>query len=220
MACYFQGCEEKGTTKEHIPPRSFFPEGEKHQLVTVKSCPAHNNAKSKDDLYVLAQICMHASPANRAREVWLTKVAPQLEFNGGKLRDMLAEGAVQVEGGVAYPVRIERLDEFFTALSCGLIAASQKRSLPANYSINHIYPSLATGGDSVSKALEQGIEEFYTGKPLAVMEFGKPGLHNERIYTAEVFGLPDFEGSITIVHLFFGKFKVISMLSKLFEMPA
>jgi hypothetical protein len=69
-------------------------------LVTVKSCPAHNNAKSKDDLYVLAQICMHASPANRAREVWLTKVAPQLEFNGGKLRDMLAEGAVQVEGGL------------------------------------------------------------------------------------------------------------------------
>jgi len=92
--------------------------------------------------------------------------------------------------------------------------------MPANYSINHIYPSLATGGDSVSKALKQGIEEFYSGKPLAVMEFGKPGLHNERIYTAEVFGLPDFEGSITIVHLFFGKFKVISMLSKKFEMPA
>jgi hypothetical protein len=74
-------------------------------------------------------------------------------------------------------------------------------------------------GDSVSEALKQGIEEFYSGNPLAVMEFGKPGLHNERIYTAEVFGPPDFEGSITIVHLFFGKFKVISMLSKCFEMP-
>ena len=92
MTCYFQGCKEKGVTKEHIPPRSFFPEGEKEQLLTVKSCKKHNNAKSKDDLYVLAQICMNASPSNRAREVSLNKVAPQLEFNNGALRKRLADG--------------------------------------------------------------------------------------------------------------------------------
>ena len=81
MTCYFQGCIAKGTTKEHIPPRSFFPEGEKEQLLTVRSCEKHNNAKSIDDLYVLAQICMNASPNNRAREVWESKIVPQLEFN-------------------------------------------------------------------------------------------------------------------------------------------
>lgn len=63
MQCYYQGCTNKGTTKEHIPPKSFFPEGEKEQLLTVKSCPIHNNKKSTDDQYVLAHICMNASPS-------------------------------------------------------------------------------------------------------------------------------------------------------------
>lgn len=214
MHCYFQGCREKGTTKEHIPPRSFFPEGEKKQLLTVKSCPAHNNAKSKDDLYVLAQICMNASPSNRAREVWMEKVAPQLNFNDGKLRSMLATGSVIHNDGVLYPVQLDRLDGFFTALSCGLIFKSQKASLPENYTINHIYRSLINSSDPTTKALAAGIEEFYKGEPMAFMEFGKPDLQNERIYTAEIHGLPNFESSITIVHQFFGKFKVISMLSR------
>ncbi|WDM66145.1 hypothetical protein [Xanthomonas cucurbitae] len=99
MTCYFQGCSAKGTTKEHIPPRSFFPEGEKEQLLTVKSCEKHNNAKSIDDLYVLAQICMNASPNNRAREVWGSKIVPQLEFNNGALRKRLAAGSVPLPGG-------------------------------------------------------------------------------------------------------------------------
>lgn len=219
MQCYFQGCPAKGTTKEHIPPRSFFPVGEKEQLLTVKSCPVHNNAKSNDDLYVLAQICMHASPSNRAREVWLSKVAPQLDFNGGKLRSMLAKGAVPQDNGVAYPVQRDRLDGFFTALSCGLVFKSQQVSLPANYSINHVYHSLVNNADATTKAIEAAIEEFYMGKPMTFMEFGKPDLQNERIYTAEFHGLPNFESSITIVHLFFGKFKVTSMLSRLVQSP-
>ena len=45
------------------------------------------------------------------------------------------------------------------------------------------------------------------------MEFGDPGAKNERIYTVTIFGIPDFKSSITIVHLFFGKFKVSSMLT-------
>jgi hypothetical protein len=219
MRCYFQGCREMGTTKEHIPPRSFFPVGEKEQLLTVKSCTAHNNAKSKDDLYVLAQICMHASPSNRAREVWLSKVVPQLDFNGGKLRSMLAKGAVPHGNGVAYPVQRDRLDGFFTALSCGLVFKSQQASLPAIYAINHVYHSLVNSADATTKAIEAAIEEFYKGKPMTFMEFGKPDLQNERIYTAEIHGLPNFESSITIVHLFFGKFKVTSMLSRLVQPP-
>lgn len=214
MRCYFQGCREKGTTKEHIPPRSFFPEGEKKQLLTVKSCPAHNNAKSKDDLYVLAQICMNSSPSNRAQEIWIKKVVPQLDFNGGKLRSMLANGAIRHGNGFIYSVQPDRLDGFFTALSCGLVFKSQNESLPANYTINHIYHSLINNSDPTTKAIEAGIEEFYKGEPMTFMEFGKPDLQNERIYTAEIHGLPNFESSITIVHLFFGKFKVTSMLSR------
>lgn len=218
MTCYFQGCGEKGTTKEHIPPRSFFPDGEKEQLLTVRSCKKHNNEKSTDDLYVLAQICMNASPSNRAREVFLKKVAPQLDFNNDALRKKLAAGAVQLPGGaVQYKVDVARLDEFFTALSCGIIYKTCKASLPNNYKISHIYHSLISQDDPKIQAIDFAIEKFYSGKPMDFMKFGEPGTKNENIYTVTIFGVPGYKSSITVVHLFFGVFKVTSMLTFMHE---
>lgn len=215
MTCYFQGCNDKGITKEHIPPRSFFPDGEKKQLLTVKSCKRHNNDKSKDDLYVLAQICMNASPSNRAREVFMNKVSPQLEFNNGALRKRLADGAVRLaKGAVKYKVDIARLDDFFTALSCGIVFKSCGSSLPANYTIRHIFHSFQGAADPLVRQLEDAIGAFYDGEPTGILEFGSPDARNERIYTATIFGVPDFRSSITIVHRFFGVFKVTSMLSR------
>src|SRR6185437_6074985 len=48
--CY--ACDQPATTREHVPPFSFFPEGHKQNLITVPSCAAHNNANSKDVEYV------------------------------------------------------------------------------------------------------------------------------------------------------------------------
>lgn len=215
MTCYFQGCAEKGITKEHIPPRSFFPDGEKEQLLTVKSCEKHNNAKSKDDLYVLAQICMNASPSNRAREVFMKKVAPQLEFNNGALRKRLADGAVPLgNGAVKYRVDVARLDDFFTALSCGIIYKSCESPLPENYKISHIFHNFQSEADYQLREIEGSINTLYSGKPMDFMDFGVPDLQNERIYTATIFGIPKFQSSITIVHRFFGTFKVTSMLTR------
>jgi len=216
MICYFQGCAKKGITKEHIPPRSFFPDGEKNQLLTVKSCEKHNNAKSKDDFYVLAQICMNASPSNRARDVFMNKVAPQLNFNNGALRKLLAEGAVLLpNGAVKYKIDVARLEDFFTALSCGIIYKSCGSSLPSNYSISHIFHNFQSGVNSQIQCLEDAIDTFYEGKPLDFMEFGEPDTKNEKIYTVTIFGIPNFQSSITIVHRFFGAFKVTSMLSRI-----
>jgi len=47
--CY--ACDQPATTKEHAPPSSFFPEGERNNLITVPSCAEHNNATSKDVEY-------------------------------------------------------------------------------------------------------------------------------------------------------------------------
>lgn len=215
MSCYFQGCDRKGVTKEHIPPRSFFPDGEREQLLTVRSCEVHNNAKSKDDLYVLAQICMNASPSNRAREVFLSKVAPQLEFNNGALRRRLAHGSVRLtSGAVKYQVDCRRLDDFFTALSCGIIFKSCGASLPGGYEISHIYHNLQTNSSDQTREIEDAIDTVYSGKPMAFMQFGEPDTRNERIYRVTAFGIPGFQSSITIVHRFFGVFKVTSMLTR------
>ncbi len=219
MKCYFQGCEEKGETKEHIPPRSFFPDGEKEQLLTVKSCKKHNNAKSTNDLYVLAHICMNASPSNRAREVFLQKVSPQLAFHDGAFRKKLVDGAIKLENGtVAYKVDTVRLDDFFTALSCGIIFKSCGASLPVNYRISHIYHSLRSESDSVLQELDNTIANFYSGKPMKFMEFGTPNTKNEKIYTVKIFGIPKFQSSITVIHEFFGVFKVTSMLTNIVQL--
>jgi hypothetical protein len=221
VTCYYQGCSEKGVTKEHIPPKAFFPKDEKDQLLTVKSCVEHNNAKSKDDLYVLAQICMNASPSNRAREIFRKKVKPQLDYNNGALRKKLAARSVPLaDGSVKYPVDAQRLDEFFTALSCGVIFKSCGASLPENYSISHIYCNLISDQDPVISQLEGEVEKLYSGKPMDFMVFGKPNTNNEKIYTVEIFGVPDFGSSITVIHMFFGKFKVISMLTNKFQSTA
>lgn len=45
-------CTDRGTTREHAPPFSFFPEGYRENLITVPSCPKHNNHNSKDVEYV------------------------------------------------------------------------------------------------------------------------------------------------------------------------
>jgi hypothetical protein len=214
MTCYFQGCTEKGITKEHIPPRSFFPDGEKEQLLTVKSCEKHNNAKSKDDFYVLAQICMNASPSDRAREVFENKIAPQLKINNSAFRKKLAGGATQLaSGAVKYPVDIGRINDFFTALSCGIIFKSCGSSLPKEYKISHIYHNFQNQDDRDMQDIVEKISKFYSGEPMGLFEFGAPNTKNERIYTVKIFGIQNFKSSITMVHTFFGVFKVTSMLS-------
>ena len=131
--CYFQGCQEPAVTKEHIPPKAFFPEGKRTNLLTVGSCTAHNNQKSGDDLYVLAHICMNASPANESRDIFRDTVLPQLGYNEDKLGKMIVKDAVRLPGGpTAYRVDIARFERFFSALACGIVYKAAKQSLPAH----------------------------------------------------------------------------------------
>ncbi|WBX89118.1 hypothetical protein [Achromobacter mucicolens] len=215
MKCYFQGCTNQGITKEHIPPRSFFPKGENEQLLTIRSCDIHNNRKSIDDQYILAQICMNASPSNRAREVFLKKIKPQLSYNDGVFSKMLSKGAISLpDGSVKYLVDISRFNDFFTALSCGIVFKACKEQLPENYLIHHQYPSFSNDcGDELGLSRFREFESLIAGDPIAVLDFGKPNTKNERIYSVKVHGVPGFKSSITVVHLFYGKFKVVSLLT-------
>jgi hypothetical protein len=212
MTCYYQGCTAQGTTKEHVPPKCFFPEGEKLQLITVASCPVHNSAKSQDDTYALAHICLSSSPSNRSREVWETTIAPQLGHNNSAFAKTLLHGSRQVEGGVQYSVDVQRLDGFFTALSCGLIYKSRGSALPTQYKTLHIYHNFVIE-DDIERTIADAIQEFYAQPPVEIYEFGTPDLRNARIYTAQIIGIPGAWGNISIVHTFYGTFKVTTMLT-------
>lgn len=219
MKCYFQGCSNEGNTKEHIPPKSFFPEEQREQLITVRSCREHNNEKSGDDLYTLAQICLNSSPRNMSREVFIKSVAPQLRYNKDSLKKLLVHDSILLKNGsVRYKVDVSRLNNFFNALSCGLINHITKEQLPENYSMKNIYHNLVD--DSISaqqNELYRIVNEFYKDKTPEILNFGEAKLFNKNIYTAKIFGLNCFRSSISIVHIFFEHFKVTSMLSRIIE---
>jgi hypothetical protein len=48
--CYM--CDEVSSTREHVPPQCFFPNGQRENLWTVPSCALHNLGNSKDVEYV------------------------------------------------------------------------------------------------------------------------------------------------------------------------
>lgn len=59
--CYI--CNNKATSKEHVPPRCIFPEPKdvkglnyRNNLITVPSCDKHNSQKSQDDEFLLITI--------------------------------------------------------------------------------------------------------------------------------------------------------------------
>jgi hypothetical protein len=217
MKCYFQGCANEGKTKEHIPPKAFFPKDQREQLITVNSCRDHNIEKSGDDLYALAHICINSSPRNRAREVFMNSIVPQLRYNEESFRKLLIRDSVLLKDGtIKYRVNVQRLDRFFNALSCGLVYHIAKDKLPQNFSMENYYYNFIDESLSI-KEMEfmSHMEQFYDSETPDILHFGEANLRNKAIYTAKIFGIAEFHSSITIVHLFFGHFKVISSLSSI-----
>jgi len=60
--------------------------------------------------------------------------------------------------------------------------------------------------------LQAGLLDFYSDKRekdlLGVLNFGQAETLNETIYSARIFGFPDFGSSITVVHRVLGTFRV------------
>jgi hypothetical protein len=75
--CYM--CNVDGTTREHVPPDSFFPKGYREGLITVPACPSHNNQNSKDVEYVRNVIVSHIDTNDIARGHFQGKVKRSFE---------------------------------------------------------------------------------------------------------------------------------------------
>lgn len=67
--CYW--CGEQSTTTEHVPPKSFFPKGQRKNLITVPSCPKHNNHLSKIDERF--KLYLSSAGGNKATETIVDK---------------------------------------------------------------------------------------------------------------------------------------------------
>ena len=217
--CYFQNCGAEATSAEHIPPKAFFLPDRRVQLMTVPSCPLHNNHKSTDDLYVLAQVLLNVSPLGRAREIFLKRIKPQLDHAGGAFRRTLMNGAVDVPGGARkYRVDMARMNNFFDGLCCGIAFKISGAPLPRDFDFHHVFHNFSSDPkDSELEELERSVLDFYAGDPPEVLKFGQAGTHSKDVYEVKVFGEPNYLTSITMVHEFYESFKVTSFLTRTFD---
>jgi hypothetical protein len=75
--CY--ACERLASTVEHCPPKSFFPEGQRHNLMTVGSCEQHNNDNSMDVEYVRNTLTTLWGVNNAGQELFESKTRGSLD---------------------------------------------------------------------------------------------------------------------------------------------
>jgi hypothetical protein len=213
--CY--RCEAEGTTREHFPPKAFFPRGGGLQLQTVPSCPEHNNDKSRDDMYVLTQICMNAaSGENLAKAIFMRSVVGTLKRSPA-FRAALNEDAEWMEGGARrYKVDLGRFDSFFDGL-CHAIFFERygKRFDPRTHVMHHIYLSfqLDAPEERARIATARSMMSTFFQAFEDRIDYSEAAKIDEIVYANHIVDPVGERASITIAHSFYGCFEVVSLLT-------
>lgn len=213
--CY--RCGKPAKTREHVPPKAFFPKGGSLQLKTVPSCEEHNNKKCGDDQYLLAHICMNAAAGdNLPKSIFVRSIVPQLGTIE-KFRRSIVEGSEALSGGARkYKVKLQRFDNFFDHLSCALYFDKFGTHLDSNkHLIKHFYLSLKTEDPfeiSARKFLKDSLDYFFEQHEEMIKSYEADKI-SEIVYQNKIIAPLETEGSITIAHTFYGVFNVVSLLS-------
>lgn len=95
--CYECGAtlDKESLTKEHVPPKSFFPKSDRDSLITVPACVKHNGGKSDDDEYFFQIICMQIQANEKGQDI-ATNKAVRGVLRNRKITKDLASNATQV----------------------------------------------------------------------------------------------------------------------------
>lgn len=112
-------CDEPATTKDHIPPKCFFPEQKdtgtdyKKNLITVPACNTHNLRTSLDDEYLLGIVAFHWRNNPVAYTHSTTKIKRAMRYRKQYYDLFFGEGKHQIlywqnEKLVTVPIDISR----------------------------------------------------------------------------------------------------------------
>ncbi|WP_372784999.1 hypothetical protein [Phenylobacterium sp.] len=212
--CY--RCGAPGTSREHFPPKAFFPRAANLQLKTVRSCDLHNTEKSGDDQYLLGHICLHAARGqNLAAQVFMRSIMPQITTSKSFAGQFRAD-APDIGAGAMYPVDVARFDAFFDALSCAIYFDRFRTQFdPGMHRLRHAYPSLvsADGADNqMARQMRSSFSSFFQRYEDKVERFQSDKV-DEVIYGHEMMAPAGTKASITIAHTFYGVFEVITLMT-------
>lgn len=129
-------CDQKTTSREHVPPRCLFPELKdlpigydfRKNLITVPSCDIHNSEKSKDDEFLMFLFSTALKGNEHKQRHFDTKVARAYRKNPRADREFMQERSsviVEKEDGTktlteAFPVNILRFNKCMHHIACGI----------------------------------------------------------------------------------------------------
>ncbi len=120
-SCYM--CGAPATTREHVPPLSFFPDGRRENLITVPSCETHNNRNSKDVEYIKNIITTSIGVNSEGLRLYQQKTRKSFQ-RSPKLFKTIFQNVVPVKYNgvdtIGFEYSIERFNKLFEAIGYGL----------------------------------------------------------------------------------------------------
>jgi hypothetical protein len=144
--CYM--CDAEGVTREHVPPFSFFPDGFKNNLWTVRSCKEHNISNSKDVEYVRNGIVSHRNCKGTAQELAQSVTFRSFERSAALFfRTFSGARPVFIDGeeSAVYTFDLSRLRQVMKAIAFALYFRENGKSYEGDW---HVFsPTLVSDTD-------------------------------------------------------------------------
>lgn len=175
--CYM--CNMPATSREHVPPKCFFPEQKdlgkdyRKNLISVPSCDLHNSQRSKDDEYVQFVITSHYKNKPVAQRQFSTKVMRALKRKPSMLSFLKNPIPVTVfdKPSAAFTVDRERFNKEIEHIARALyfLHHNEKLTLPVVVHSPDFFMINQPNADAVNQRMQE-IEkmtiEAISGQPI------------------------------------------------------
>ena len=116
--CYECGIllNQESLTKEHVPPKCFFPKKESITLITVPSCIEHNGGKSSDDEHLLQIISLQILANEKGQNIATSKAVKGILRNKKRTKSLASNATLvyvdEEKTGQLKPTFAFKFDEF------------------------------------------------------------------------------------------------------------
>jgi len=138
-------CDERGSTREHVPPLSFFPEDRRRNLWTVRACSEHNNDNALDVEYVRNSIVADMQSFGGALSAAQNRMIASFLHSPGLYNQTFRELTELEHRGqelITWRNDIERFDRVMKAIAYGVYYKLFKKRMNKNWKI--FYASMKT----------------------------------------------------------------------------
>lgn len=181
--CYM--CSRYKTSKEHVPPFGFFPEGHRNNLITVPSCNLHNSNKSGEDEFLRIYIATSIDSNKLGVNDIYKKVKRSFEKRPGK-RAILKNPKLIRQGNVmrgTFAIDKDRFDDGIKNIARGLYNYEYKDKWLDEIKVFMPSRTLVSPSEELNLTLES-IENISRGNFRGVNKVG----NNQEVFYYQIIG--------------------------------